>query len=92
MIWGGNVCRTTRERLCVSNATEIAHSKGQKTLFSGRSCNMLCRVWASGVVRKINNGDTIRAKLHARIGTIVHLSMPELEGLDRLISYEYTQA
>ena len=82
MIWGGKV---KRERFCTAKPTEIAARAGQKILFSGRgcmSCMTLCSV-SMGEVKKINKGDTIKAKTHAEIGTIVHLSIIGVEDLGR---------
>jgi hypothetical protein len=72
MIWGGKV---RRERFCTAKPTEIAAMMGQKILFSGRDS-------ISGEVKEINNkGDTIKAKTHAEIGTIAHLSIIGVEDL-----------
>jgi hypothetical protein len=61
---------------------------GQKILFSGRASIMLCCVQTSGAVRKINKGDTIKAKMHAEIATIAHLSSIGVENLGRPNSQE----
>jgi hypothetical protein len=76
MMLGGQV---RRERFCTANTTEIAAMAGQKILVSGRAAS----VWGSGELRKINNGDTIKAKTHAEIGTIANLSIIGVEKLGR---------
>jgi hypothetical protein len=58
---------------------EIAAMAGQKILFSGRASAALSIAWDSEGLKKINNGNTIRAKTHAKIGTIAYLSSPEWE-------------
>jgi hypothetical protein len=73
MIWGGKV---RRDRFSTTKPTEIAAKAGQKILVSGRDSMTLC----SGVKRS-NNGDTIKAKTHAEIGTIAQLSIIRLEDL-----------
>jgi hypothetical protein len=78
MIWGGKV---TRERFCTAKTTEIAARAGQKILFSGRDSMTLCSVLIGGEVKKINKGDTIKAKTHAEIGRIVHLSIIGVDDL-----------
>jgi hypothetical protein len=52
---------------------------GQKILCSGRASITP----ASEGTTKINNGDTIKAKAHAEIGTITHLSITGAETLGR---------
>ena len=52
---------------------------GQKILVSGRASI----TWTAGILRKINNGATIKAKTHAEIGTIAHLSIIGVENLGR---------
>jgi hypothetical protein len=59
----------------MTKATEIATMAGQKIRVSGRASNP----WTAGMLRKINNGDTIKAKTHAEIGTIAYLSIIALE-------------
>ena len=76
-MWGGKVGLPTRVRVCTANTTEIADIAGQKILFSGRASIMFCGVQTSGAVRKINSGDTIKAKTHAEIATTAHLSTLE---------------
>jgi hypothetical protein len=56
---------------------EIAVIAGQKIRFSGRASN----AWKSECVAKITNGDTIKAKTHAKIGTIADLSIVEVKDL-----------
>jgi hypothetical protein len=56
---------------------EIAAMAGQKILFSGRAS----RTSVGEEVKRINKGDTIKAKTHAEIGTIAHLSIIGLEDL-----------
>ena len=91
-MWGGKVCLPRRERFCTTNTTEIADRAGQKILFSGRASIMLCDVQTSGAVRKTNTGDTIKAKTHAEIGTIAHLSIVPVETLGRPNSQECIEA
>src|SRR6516165_3105998 len=82
MRWGGKVDLPRRERFCAANATVIAVMAGQKILFSGRASIMLCSVWTSGEVTRINNGDNISAKRHTAIGMIAHLSIVGEKNLD----------
>jgi len=78
MMWGGIV---RRERFRTAKTTEIAAMAGQKILGSGRGSIMLCSVWAGSPVTKNINGITIKAKTHAEIGTIAHLSIIGAEDL-----------
>ena len=75
-MWGGKV---RRERFRTAKTTEIAAMAGQKILGSGRGSIMLCSVRPP--VTKIINGITIKAKTHAEIGTIAHLSIIGAEDL-----------
>ena len=50
---------------------------GQKIRFSGRASN----AWKSECVAKITNGDTIKAKTHAMMGTSAHVSIIGVEDL-----------
>src|SRR3954454_1366121 len=84
MMWGGKV---TRKRFRAAKRTEIAATAGQKIL--GRMS--LCIMSARGKA-KMNKGDTIRAKAHAEIGTIVHLSIIGVEDAGRLNSKECIEA
>jgi hypothetical protein len=77
-MWEGKL---TRQRFRATKRTEIAVTAGQKILFSRRGV-ALCSISVSGEA-KMNNGETIRAKIHAEIGTIVHLSMIGDEGTGR---------
>ena len=66
---GGKV---RRERFCATKTTEIAAMAGQKIRVSGRASN----AWPSAAGKlKINNGYTIKAKMHAEIGRIAYLSI-----------------
>jgi hypothetical protein len=69
-MWGG---KATRQRFRAAKRTEIAVTAGQKILFSRRGM-ALCTTSVAGEA-KMNKGETIRAKIHAEIGTIVHVSM-----------------
>jgi hypothetical protein len=89
MMWGGKV---RRERFPTAKTTEIAVMAGQKILFSGWDAIRACSVWGKGLVIKINNGDTIKAKIHAEIGTIAHLSIIGVGDLGRLDSKECIEA
>ena len=84
MMWGGKV---TRERFCAVKRTEIAAAAGQKIL--GRMS--LCITSARGKAKR-NKGDTIRAKTHAEIGTIVYLSIIGVEDAGRLNPKECIEA
>jgi hypothetical protein len=77
-MWGGKV---RRERFCTTKTTEITVMAGQKILGSERGSTMLCSVWGGPPVTKIINGITIKAKTHAKIGTIAHLSIIGAEDL-----------
>jgi hypothetical protein len=92
MMWGGKVSLPRRERFCAANTTEIAAMAGQKILFSGRGSITLCTVWTLGTVTKINNGAAIKAKTHAEIGMIAHLSIVGVEALGRPNSQECIEA
>jgi hypothetical protein len=82
-MWGGKVSLPRRDRFCTANATEIAATAGQKILCSGRASI----IFSPGEI-KMNNGATIKAKTHAEIGTIAHLSIVGLENLGRSSSRE----
>src|SRR5215471_17775399 len=73
MMWGGQVSLPKRERFCTANATEIAAMAGQKILFSGRAPPLITVCWSDGL-KKHNNGNTITANAHAKIGTIAQIS------------------
>src|SRR5690348_4314370 len=89
MMWGAKV---RRERFCTANTTEIAVMGGQKIRFSGRASSMPCGVWKSALARKINNGDTIKAKTHAEIERIANLSIIGAENLGRANSEKRIEA
>src|ERR1044072_4315237 len=72
---GGNV---RRERLRSARMTEIAASKGQTILFSGRGSNR--QTVSVGLQPTIINGDTIVAKTQARIGRIEYRSKIRVAG------------
>ena len=71
-MWGGKV---SRERCWTANRTESAATAGQKILGSGRASIPLNTVCWSGELTKANIGNTIKAKIHAKIGIIVYLSI-----------------
>jgi hypothetical protein len=85
MMWGGKV---TRKRFRAAKTTEIAAIAGQKIL----GAMALSSMSVPGEDIKMNKGDTIRAKTHAEIGTIVHLSIIGAEGTGRLNSKECIEA
>jgi hypothetical protein len=91
-MWGGKASLPKRERFRTAKTTEIAAMVGQKILFSGRGSNILCSVSAEPAVTKSNNGYTIKAKTHAKIGTIAHLSIIGVEDLPRPNSKECFEA
>jgi hypothetical protein len=76
---GGKV---RRERFRTVKMTAIATMAGQKILLS-RRCSVMraCGFKCSGEVPKSNNGDTIKVKTHAEIGTIAHWSIIGVEDL-----------
>jgi hypothetical protein len=76
----------------MAKATEIAAMAGQKILFSGRGSAICSELALSGPSTKPINGDTIKAKTHAEIETIAHLSIIEVEDLARFNSKECIEA
>jgi hypothetical protein len=74
MMWGGQASLPKRERFRKANATEIAAMVGQKILFSRRAPPLSIVCWSDGSA-KLNNGNTITANAHAKIGMIAHISI-----------------
>jgi len=67
-------------RICASTGDKLLTMSGAVANVS--AVNILLAI--SGVAAKINNGDTIVTKTHAKIGTITHLSIIGVERLARL--------
>ena len=89
---GGQVSLARREPFCTANRMEIAAMAGQKILFSRRASAAFSIACESEGVKKINNGATIEAKTHAKIGTIAYLSSRGMGNLGRANSQEPTEA
>src|SRR5579884_1405565 len=84
---GGQVSLARRELFCMANRMEIAAMAGQNILLS-RLALPLSIACSSVGLKKSNNGDTIKAKTHAKIGTIAYLSSIGAGDPGRANSYE----